>query len=147
MAATGAEEFSPTLSPDGHWLVYATDESGKYEVYVRPFPQVGASRQQVSDGGGSEPVWAHSGRELFYRDGAGRLVAVRVATGNGFAVESRQVLFDASAYGVDANHATYSITPDDRSFYFVRPRAATEAPMVLVRNWLPELSAQVKAVH
>ena len=67
VAAGGFEEVAPALSPDGRWLAYASNESGRYEVYVRPFPDANAGRWQVSRNGGNEPVWAHNGRELFYR--------------------------------------------------------------------------------
>ena len=56
------------VSPDGRWLAYESDESGQLEVYVRPFPRFDAGRWQVSTGGGKQPVWAHNGRELFYRE-------------------------------------------------------------------------------
>src|ERR1019366_4322846 len=64
MADSTFAEVFPALSPDGRWLAYASNESsGRFEVYVRPFPDVNASRVQVSQAGGSEPRWAHSGRE------------------------------------------------------------------------------------
>ena len=75
MADSTFSEVFPALSPDGRWLAYASNESGHYEVYVRPFPDVNARRVQVSQAGGTEPRWAHSGRELFFRNGTGALVA------------------------------------------------------------------------
>ena len=145
LAATEHEEFGAVVSPDGHWLAYVSDESGAYEVYVRPFPQVGAARHQLSQRGGSEPQWAHSGRELFYRDGAGHLVSVGIGSGSSLPIVSRQVLFDVGAYQVDPNHANYSVAPDDKAFYFIRPGTKVEPPAVLVRNWFGELAAQMKA--
>src|SRR5206468_1237916 len=60
------QEVSMALSPDERWIAYASDESGRYEVYVRPFPDVNGGRWQVSQEGGGAPRWAHSGHELFY---------------------------------------------------------------------------------
>jgi serine/threonine-protein kinase len=77
LVATGYDETSPAVSPDGRWLAYTSDESGRPEVYVRPFPNTNDGRWLVSAGGGQEPVWAHSGRELFYR-GSGDLMVVEV---------------------------------------------------------------------
>ena len=67
-------ESAPELSPDGRWLAYQSDETGEMRVYVRPFPGSGA-RVPVSLGGGTEPAWAPSGRELFYRSGDSVFVA------------------------------------------------------------------------
>ena len=61
-----ATEIEPTVSPDGRWLAYASNESGQPEVYVRPFPDAGSARWQVSVAGGRDPMWSHSGKELFY---------------------------------------------------------------------------------
>ena len=69
LVATEFAEHSPALSPNGRWLVYVSNRSGRDEVYVVPFPNAEDAMWPVSTGGGSEPVWAHSGRELFYRNG------------------------------------------------------------------------------
>ena len=72
----------PRLSPDGRWVAFTTDESGRGEVVVQPFPGPGG-RVQVSANGGSEPVWARDGKRLFYR-GDGHLIAARIAAGDGY---------------------------------------------------------------
>ena len=92
-----AREGAPTLSPNGRWLAYVSDESGRPEIYVRSFPNVMDSKQQVSTDGGVEPRWAHSGRELFFKSSAREFIAVSVTTGDRFAVEGRETLFVASA--------------------------------------------------
>ena len=80
-------EMHPAVSRDGHWLAYTSNESGANEVYVRPFPETSRGRWQVSTGGGSEPIWSPDGRELFFLDGATRLVAADVRTVPAFEVD------------------------------------------------------------
>jgi len=143
LATTPFEEYSPALSPDGRWLVYASDESRRSEVYVRPFPNAGSARWQVSREGGTEPVWAHSGRELFYRNAAGDFVAAQVAPGPSFRVASERVLFAARGYISDNRNHNYTVSPDDRSFLFVRPTAGAPSRMIVVMNWFEELKAKV----
>jgi len=72
LVATAAEEVSPELSPDGRWLAYTSNESGRREVYVRPFPDAAEGRYQVSTAGGDTPWWSRDGHELFFVDGAQR---------------------------------------------------------------------------
>jgi serine/threonine-protein kinase len=143
LAATPFEEQSPALSPDGRWLAYTSDESRRLEVYVRPFPDAGAAKWQVSHAGGTEPVWSHNGRELFYRNGAGDFVAATVAPGPSFRVASERVLFSARDYVVDNRNRNYAVSPDDRSFLFVRPVAGARSQMIVVMNWFAELNAKV----
>jgi serine/threonine-protein kinase len=137
------EDYGPVLSPDGHWLAYTSEESGHPEIYVRPFPNAAAARWQVSRAGGQEPVWAHNGRELFYRSGAGELVASAVATVPSFRITSERVLFPTRDYFYDGLHASYAVSPDDRSFLFVRLAPGARSQVVVVLNWLEELKAKV----
>jgi serine/threonine-protein kinase len=129
-------ERSATVSPDGQWLAYVSDESGRDEVYVRPFP-TGTGRWQVSAGGGGEPRWAHSGRELFYQ-ASGRLVAAQVRGSPTFAVGSRAELFPTTAYQVNPNHAAYDVFPGDERFVFVKTASETQR-FILALNWFQEL--------
>jgi Tol biopolymer transport system component len=94
------DEFAPVLSPDGKWLAYVTNESGGSEVYVRPFPDATSARWQVSVDGGSEPLWAPDGRELFYRTRSGGVMAVPVTPGATFIYGTPQLLFREPAYEV-----------------------------------------------
>jgi serine/threonine-protein kinase len=136
--ATEFDELNPTLSPDGNWLAYTSDESGRPEVYVRPFPGPGG-RWQVSTDGGQEPVWAHSGKELVYRDPTGDLVSVDVRVEPTFSVGARRVLFQSAAYERDgAGHVVYDITPDDQRFVFIRNQGGS-FDVVVVLNWFEEL--------
>ena len=77
---TPFDEFAPMFSPDGRWLAYLSDESGRLEVYVQPYPGPGG-KWQISTEGGAEPVWARDGQELFYRSINGdRMMAVEITT-------------------------------------------------------------------
>ena len=145
LVASPADEFSPALSPDGKWLAYASDESGRSEVYVRPFPDASRAKWQVSNGGGAEPVWAHSGRELFYRSLADSIVAVGVRPGGDFAMGDRKQLFDSSPYHDEGErvHADYAVSADDQRLLMLRDRAGAEPPLVLVLNWIEELRQRV----
>jgi len=138
LAMTAADEFAPTLSPDGHWLAYVSNASGREEVLVQPFPGPGR-RFQVSLEGGLEPRWAHSGRELFYRDRTGNLVGVEVRTGATFAVGSRRILFPATGYLNDRNSILYDVAPDDQRFLFIQPVSGGEISWRLVRGFLKEV--------
>jgi serine/threonine-protein kinase len=145
LATTEFEEFSPTLSPDGRWLAYSSDETRRTEVYVRPFPSAGAARFQVSREGGGEPTWSRSGREIFYRNAAGDLVAARIAPGPTFRVESERVLFSTREYLTDNRHRHYTVSPDDQAFYFVRAMdiVGGGSKLIVVLNWFEELKEKV----
>jgi serine/threonine-protein kinase len=150
MADPGFAEIFPALSPDGRWLAYASDETGRFEVYVRPFPDVNARRVQVSQSGGTEPRWSHSGRELFYRNGAGELVAASVVPAAAFTLGSQAVLFDASRFYYGDAARSYDVAPGDQRFVFLeRARSANEkvpAPdkLVEVVNWATEVRVKLE---
>jgi eukaryotic-like serine/threonine-protein kinase len=106
-------ESAPALSPDGKWLAYQSDETGRMEVYVRPYPATGA-RVPISLHGGTEPVWAHSGRELFFRSGDSLMTAA-VALSPAFVVTGRRLLFAGAFVSGDA-YREYDVAPDDQHF-------------------------------
>ena len=121
------------FSRDGRWLSYVSNESGRQEVYVRPFPGPGG-KVQVSVEGGTEPVWSRDGRELFYREDAGmgsRLIAATIRTTPTFEVQRRTPLFDVSSYVVAEDHANYDVSPDGRGFVMVRSPQASQIHVVL----------------
>ena len=89
---TPFNESAPRFSPDGRWLAYVSDESGRYEIYVQPYPGPGG-KWQISTEGGTEPVWNPNGRELFYRSGD-KMMAVDIATQPGFAAGKPRMLFE-----------------------------------------------------
>jgi hypothetical protein len=106
-------ETAPALSPDGKWLAYQSDETGRMEVYVRPYPGPGA-RVSVSLHGGTEPLWGHSGRELFFRSGDSLMTAA-VALSPSFAVTGLRRLFTGSFLSGDS-FREYDVAPDDQHF-------------------------------
>jgi Tol biopolymer transport system component len=145
LVATSFEETGPSLSPDGRWLAYASDETGRKEVYVRPFPNVADGRWQISSGGGSEPGWARNGRELFFRSGR-RMMVVRYTSTGGFAAQAPEELFSIAAVANDDGHF-YSVSPDGQRFLMVREAEAGLAGsvnLILIEHWLPELEAALR---
>jgi len=138
-------EWNPAVSPDGKWLAYSSDESGASEVYVRPFPDVGSAKWQVSLSGGNSPIWARNGRELFYLNSRQEMVSVQVTPGPAFAVGEHKVLFPAAPFNVGGGYQLYDVTPDGKRFVMVRGAAATsETELVLVQNWFEELKARTR---
>jgi serine/threonine-protein kinase len=120
--ATPAEETGPAISHDSRWLAYAADETGRKEIYVRPFPNTDDGKWLVSSNGGSEPAWSRSGRELFYRDGGGNLIAVSFAvSGGSFDVVEQTPLFGAQTYWAQDDHRWYDVTPDGQRFIMIDP--------------------------
>ena len=115
--------MAPALSPDGRWLAYVSNESGRAEVYVRPFPGM-AGRYPISLEGGTEPAWSPRGGELFYRNGPA-LIAVELRTSNALEVVRRTPLFSAADYASDLTHRVYDVTPDGEHFVLVRDQSRT----------------------
>ncbi len=150
LVAAEWDEKALALSPDGKWLAYESNESGTDEVYVRPFPDTEAGKWQVSTNGGTAPVWAHSGRELFYvkpPDGRTMMVAA-VETEPTFSVGERRELFPlGSEYWLSGQYAAYDVAPDDEHFFLVRRPALGDervaGTLIIVDNWFEELKAKV----
>ncbi len=143
LVATEFRETSPAVSPDGRWLAYASNESGRGEVYVRPFPNTNDGKWLVSTDGGREPVWAHSGRELFHRGGRNQMVAA-VLPGPRFVTGERRVLFPIQGFRSTPQHQQYDVTPDDQRFVMIRNVGAEEAwELIVVENFFEELKAKV----
>ncbi|HKC46741.1 MAG TPA: protein kinase [Gemmatimonadales bacterium] len=129
------------LSPDAHWIAYTSYATGRAEIYVAPFPGMRPTRI-VSRAGGLEPRWAHSGRELFYREGP-RFMDVPVSTQPTLTLGVPHELFSAAAYRSARNRPQYSVAPDDRHFLMIKDLGGSTAVMY-VENWFPELLARVK---
>jgi serine/threonine-protein kinase len=142
LVATRFTELAPAISPDGRWLAYASNESGQSEIYVVPFPKAAAARWAVSTRGGTEPLWSHSGKELFYRDVAGNLVAVEVRSAATFSLGRSTTLFPAVNYFSFERGAQYAVAPDDQRFLMIRRVAGPPDELIVVDNWFEELKAK-----
>ncbi len=137
LIATSAYEGGGQLSPDGHWLLYQSDASGRPEIYVRRYP--GLERQwQVSDGGGSQARWSRDAREIYYRSGR-RIVAAALDTSGTEPVFGKPVaLFvDDYDFGPSISSANYDVTADGR-FIMIR-RGVNGGRLRVVINWTDEL--------
>lgn len=130
-------EAAPALSPDGRWLAYQSDETGRPEVYVRPYPGLGA-RVSISLQGGAEPAWAPSGRELFYRAGDS-LVAVTLDAGAALAVTGRRTLFTGS-FMSGSGFREYDVAPDGSHFIFLSGGRG-RSTLIGVQNLFENLAA------
>ena len=141
-----ANEAWAEISPDGKWLAYGSDSSGRPEIYVQPFPE-GGSRQQVSYGGGDSPLWNRNGRELFFMTSGGQpgvtqvqAVAVTAAPALSFGVP--RALF-AGRFERLGGPTGYDISPDGRRFLLVERNDPPIKPVThlhLVLNWFEELT-------
>ena len=138
--ATPAVEAAPKLSPDGRFLAYQSNESGRNEIYVRPFPD-GAGRWQASVDGGGKPRWSSDGSELYYARG-GALMSVSFSTGQGATLGQPQQLFEAEDLSSGTSTPTYDVSADGQRFLMIAPVAGdTEAapPKIrIVQNWQEE---------
>jgi hypothetical protein len=139
-------DATPALSPDGRWLAYMSDESGGFEVYVRPFPETQVAKWQVSNGGGLFPVWSRSGRELIYQSSRGDLMMAPVLPGRAFATGDHRVLFPLVGYtGAAFDYASYDPAPDGQRFLMVRRIGAEQRDqLVVVENFFDVLRGRAR---
>jgi serine/threonine-protein kinase len=148
VAAGSYDEYMPALSPDARWIAYVSQESGREEVYVRPFPQTDRARWQVSTAGGVSPTWSHSGRELFYVNRTDSLVAVDVSGTPDFRAGTGRALFSTTPYVILPFHRSYDVSPDDRSFIMIQRSGQSGAEanrLTVVLNWFEEVRDRMKA--
>jgi serine/threonine-protein kinase len=139
-------EGYPEFSPDGRWMAYVSAESGRNEVYVQPI-SLGEGKWQISAEGGTEPLWAPAGKQLFYRrtvpdSQTNQVWSVDVQTESGFSASKPRLLFEQPGYRIASPIRTWDISPDGERFLMVKleerkPQPLTE--MVLVQNWLEEV--------
>ena len=138
-------ERNGEFSPDGRWLAFQSNESGRNEVYVRPFPDVDGGLWLVSNDGGTRPLWAPNGRELFYTSAGGSLMSVPVETEPTFSPGRAEALFGGHFAPPGApTGRTYDISSDGKRFLIVRGEDDGEdAQLVVVQNWFRELERLV----
>ena len=141
---TPFNESVPQFSPDGHRMAYVSDESGRWEVYVQPYPGPG-TKWQISTEGGMEPIWNPNGRELFYRIGD-KMMAVDITTEPNFKAGKPRVLFERHYEPTPATGPNYDVSPDGQRFLMLKPgEQETAAPTQInvVLNWSEELKRRV----
>src|SRR5262249_11970123 len=143
---TSSNDGAAMFSPDGHWLAYESNEPGRHEIYVRPFPRPGG-KGQVSTEGGTEPGWARNGRELFYRNGD-KMMAVAIETKPAFAAAKPRLLFEGHyETGLYPFLANYDVSPDGQRFLMIKASEQESAArhINVVQNWFEELKERVPA--
>jgi eukaryotic-like serine/threonine-protein kinase len=145
---TPASEQGGEISPDGKWLAYESNESGRLEIYVRPFPSIDQGRWRVSADGGIQPVWSKTGQELFFVGLNRTFMAVSVGHDRVWNAGNPVKLFDdpyyhGAAIGVGR---TYDVAPDGRRFLMVKQAAGSESSetaFIVIQNWFEELQKLV----
>ncbi len=141
---TRFNESVPQFSPDGHWLSYVSDESGRWEIYVQPYPGPGG-KWQISTDGGMEPVWNRNGREIFYRKGD-KMMAVDISTQPSFSAGKPRILFEGRYERTPATGPNYDVSPDGQRFLMLKPseqEVAAPTQINVVLNWFEELKRRV----
>jgi serine/threonine-protein kinase len=141
-ATPASEGMAATVSPDGKWVAYAADTTGRNEIWVRPLPGPGAA-VRVSPDGGFDPVWARNGRELFYFADAERLMSVAVELGAAFNFKAPVELFRRTILNT-TQPPLYDVLPDGR-FVTIIPAEAAQAPISVILNWDRVLAARPAA--
>jgi Tol biopolymer transport system component len=140
-----APDETPVLSTDGRWLAYSSQESGERQIYVRPYPDTHAGRWQVTIEGGSQPLWAPDGSELYYRKG-GAMMSVPIRTQPSFRAGLPVQLFQGDYINSDGNWRDYDLEyPEGRRFLMLEefePDVANTR-LIFVENWDRELESLV----
>ena len=139
LVQTPASEREPAVSPDGRFLAYVSDVTGRSEVFVSPLR--GSGTRQVSFDGGTEPVWAPDGRELFYRLGDA-ILAVPVRTDPVFSATGIAEVAIRGPYVSNSTHTNYDVHPDGNRFVMVSVGEG-EAVLVVIVNWFEALRGSI----
>ena len=139
---TKVNEGNGVFSPDGRWIAYVSNESGRNEVFVRPYPGPGG-KWQISTEGGDEPVWPRNGRELFYRQGDSKMMVVEVETKPTFRPGRPRTLFEGRFLLWDVN--TYDVARDGTRFLMIKEDPAESGPtqVKVVLNWFEDVKRRV----
>jgi serine/threonine-protein kinase len=137
---------NPEIAPDGRWVAYESNESGRAQVYVRPFPNVETGSWQVSTQGGTKPVWAPSGRELFYIDADGYLTGVPVQIVTTFIAGNPARMLQTRYFSAGTGRS-YDVSRDGQKFLMIKDATANSSnpppSMVIVLNWVDELKTKL----
>ena len=138
-----ADELNAEVSPDGRWVAFQSNESGRYEIYVRPFPDADAGRWQVSHEGGREPLWSRDGTELFYMSPRGTLMAATAEPGDAaFTAGEETELFGGRFFISNSINLgrTYDVSADGQRFLMVKPEVGAPPSLAVTQNWFQELA-------
>jgi Tol biopolymer transport system component/tRNA A-37 threonylcarbamoyl transferase component Bud32 len=141
------DNFAMTLSPDGRWMAYVSDESGNPEVYVRPFPAVDSAKFAVSIGGGVEPLWRRDGAELFFRTPRGDMYVVTVGPGRQFEHGAPRLLFARPGMALQEFYRSYDVHPDGKRFLMLKTGDAEARDLNVIFNWRPALQSGQRAAR
>jgi serine/threonine-protein kinase len=146
LITTPFDEGDAAISPDARSIAYVSNATGRDEVYVRPFPNVDEGLWQISNGGGTQPLWSRDGRELFFRSaGCQDMMAVNVQTSPTFTYSAPKRLFPSSGIFCGGGRASYDVAPDGKRFLMIKDAASDPARFVIVQNWFTELQRRVPA--
>jgi serine/threonine-protein kinase len=143
LVQTKFREMNAELSPDGRWLAFQSNESGRDEIYVRPFPNVSSGKWQISSNGGMRPLWARNGGELFYESNRA-LMRVPLTIGSTFEFGAASRLFDGP-YFYNVLERMHDVSPDGRRFLMIKENGATAGPapsprVIVIQDWVAELN-------
>lgn len=143
---TEFSERAPALSPDGRWLAYESDRSGRYEIYVRPYSDLTAGRWQISKSGGRLPVWSPDARTLYYESGVSELrqmMAVGLSGDDEFIAGIPEHLFDFRSAFLTGTVRNHDLHPDGDRFLVATPGEQKAERLIYVENWLDEVERLV----
>ena len=150
LVQTPFDEQNGIVSPDGRWLAYEANDSGQSEVYVRPFPEVNSGHWQVSTGGGTRPLWARNGQELFYVSPSGALMRVGVERAQSWAATTPTILLKEGYFTAPGGNPgrTYDISPDGQRFLMIKSgdgsdQTASPTSLIVVQHFDEELKRLV----
>jgi serine/threonine-protein kinase len=145
LVQTPFAERNGTVSRDGRWLAYESNDSGRFEIYVRPFPKVDGGRWPVSTNGGTRPLWSRDGRELFYVAPSGAIMRVGVSGQSSWSATTPTLLVKEGYFTQPGNPGrTYDISSDGQRLLMIKDAAVATRPspysgIVVVLNWAEEL--------
>ena len=147
LVETRFDERGGVVSPDGRWLAYESNRSGAYEVYVQPFPAVDRGLSLVSTGGGTQPLWARNGQELFYVAPDGAIMAERVPPrGGAWSHDSPTKVFAGSyATGAPVHGRNYDVSSDGKRFLMIKQTAEPAGQAAPADRCRPELARRAEA--
>jgi len=147
LLSTQNDERNASLSPDGKWMAFESNLSGRYEVYVRPFPNVDGGQWPVSTAGGNKPLWSPRGNEIFYLSADAKMMAVPVDVAKGFSAGKPIALFDVGTYFTAGIGRNYDVTSDAKRFLMIKVQPTPtikSLPLTIVLNWADEVRARAK---